>query len=116
MPDEPSDTQQQEQEHAAQQTQYAKLEEQLRKAHAAQQTQYAKLEEQLRKAPGTWVPVLLSALVARAVTGKDVFKPGGVVPFVRKAVERAEMGDVTGVFIQTVQRLREQRAALPKGD
>ena len=79
-------------------------------------SEYAKLEEQLRAATATWVPALLDVLVARAVTGKDVFKPGGVVPFVRKAVERAEMGDVTGVFTQTVQRLRKQRVALPKGD
>ncbi len=83
---------------------------------ADETSEYAKLEEQLRAATATWVPALLDALVARAVTGKDVFKPGGVVPFVRKAVERAEMGDVTGVFTQTVQRLRKQRVALPKGD
>ncbi len=40
--------------------------------------------------PKTWVPAILNTIVARILRRKDVFKPNGLVPFIRGSIELAE--------------------------
>jgi hypothetical protein len=41
--------------------------------------------------PKTWVPGILNIIVARILRRKDVFKPGGLIAYVRGSIERTEL-------------------------